>query len=75
MELFSQNYAVLVPAYGRDYKNKAEVLKDFDAQKDFILQNFNGSTFINKQQIKEGTKVQIRYKKLQSVMIVEVKGK
>ena len=27
----------LTPAYGRDYKSKAAVMADFDANKDFII--------------------------------------
>ena len=33
------NQAVLVPAYGRTYKNKQQVEADFRNGKDFILQN------------------------------------
>ena len=32
----------LVPAYGRDYKSQAEVQKDWDADKDFIVQGLAG---------------------------------
>lgn len=32
-------FATLVPAYGRDYKNKKEVLDAFNANKDFILRD------------------------------------
>jgi hypothetical protein len=32
---------ILSPAFGRDYKKKADVLADFEAQKDFIIQNID----------------------------------
>ena len=35
------NTLILKPAYGRDYKNKAMVLADWQSNKDFIICNFN----------------------------------
>ncbi len=71
MELFSQQYASLTPAYGRDYKNRREVLEAFNSDKDFQLQP--GGQYINKPQIKPGTVVNIRYNKLRQVLPVKVK--
>jgi hypothetical protein len=34
--LRGQKYIEVMPAYGRDYKNKAEVQADWDEGKDFI---------------------------------------
>jgi hypothetical protein len=67
----------LTPAYGRDYQSVDEALKDFNADKDFIL---NGSNTrwdgrpINKQQlVAEGHRqVKLRYGKLRKVAVVEV---
>lgn len=60
---------VLTPAYYRDYKSKKEVEKDLHADKDFIANSFDGSTYINKSQIvKEGYKtVTVRYGSLRKV--------
>lgn len=57
---------ILTPAYGRDYKSKAAVLADFDANKDFIFNDlgnrYDGKP-VNKSQLREvGQKsVQFRY--------------
>lgn len=73
MELMSQNYATLTPAYGRDYKNKAEVLKDFNDGKDFLLDCFGQPrTYINKAQIKPGITVNVRYAKKMKVTPIKV---
>lgn len=62
----------LTPAYGRDYTSAKAAKADFDAEKDFILQSFNGSGLINKQQIAKGTHVQIRFKQQRNVTVVKV---
>ena len=66
----------LTPAYGRDYKNKKDVLTDFDNNKDFIINDmfspYNGK-YCNKSDIKNTYKsVKIRYNKLQKVIIVRL---
>lgn len=62
----------LSPAYGRDYKFKAEVVADFDAGKDFSTP-FKG--YINKAQVVELglPRVEVRYAKQRKSCIVEVK--
>ena len=62
----------LTPAYGRDYKNKKEVLEDFNLNKDF---NTSMGQPINKDQIIDMGlhSVNIRYKKLTQVAVVPVK--
>lgn len=63
----------LTPAYGQDYKSKAEVLADFDAQKDFRNQSFNATgAYVNKQQLPAGATVQFRYGKLRKTFIHKV---
>ena len=66
----------LTPAYNRDYKNKKDVLTDFDNNKDFIINDmffrYNGKA-CNKSDIKNTYKsVKIRYNKLQKVIIVRL---
>ena len=55
----------LVPAYGRDYKSKAEVRKDWDANKDFMTPN---RQYTSKQELKKMypdlKEITIRYKKV-----------
>jgi len=63
----------IIPAYGRDYKNKQEVMADFNANKDFIIQDvtsrWDGKP-INKSDLTGS--VTIRYGNLRKVLIVEV---
>ena len=66
----------LTPAYNRDYKNKDEVLTDFNNDKDFIINDmfspYNGK-YCNKSDIKNTYKsVKIRYSKLQKIIIVRL---
>ncbi len=66
----------LTPAYNRDYKNKKDVLTDFNNNKDFIINDmfspYNGK-YCNKSDIKNTYKsVKIRYNKLQKIIIVRL---
>jgi hypothetical protein len=60
-------YVSLVPAYGRDYKSKKEVLSDWDANKDFIIQcyahPYDGKP-VNKSSAVKSEKYSIRYARL-----------
>lgn len=68
----------LTPAYGKDYKNKREVLEAFDADKDFVINDImspdNGRYCNKRDLVTQGIKtVNIRYKKLTQVAVVKVK--
>lgn len=61
---------ILSPAYGRDYKSKKAVLADWDANKDFIIENWNHPYCgkpANKEQIDDA--VQFRYKGMTQTFI------
>ena len=66
----------LVPAYGRDYKSKKEVMKDFNENKDFIINDissrWDGKPANKNDLIKDHDEVKIRYKKHQEIAIVKV---
>jgi hypothetical protein len=62
----------LTPAYGRDYKSKAEVEKAFRDGKDFQYNSFNGSGYCSINDFAPGSKVQLRYKNIRSVTVVTV---
>jgi hypothetical protein len=55
----------LTPAYGRDYKSKSEVLKDFEAGKDFKTAFGQFTNIIDLAQIFKGQNlgVQFRFQK------------
>jgi hypothetical protein len=62
----------LTPAYGRDYKSKKGVLKDWDENKDFVINDvYESATYINKRDaVKAGIReVNFRYKKLTMVFV------
>ncbi len=54
----------LIPAYGRDYKTKKEVLADWEAGKDFIIANafhpYDGKP-MNKEDAEPGFTYNIRH--------------
>lgn len=76
------SYLTLVPAYGRDYKSKAAVEADFNADKDFIVQDISSphdGRYVNRRDLVKfhnfsGATVNIRYKKLASVAVIKVKA-
>ena len=52
----------ILPAYGRDYNNKAAILADLNADKDFMISSLNLSLINRPQLIEMGTKsVVVRY--------------
>jgi hypothetical protein len=63
----------VVPAYGRDYKNRNDVLADWNANKDFIIQDFfnpyDGKP-ANKSDL-VGYTVNIRYSNLMKIAVVK----
>ena len=66
----------LVPSYGRDYKSGKEVQEAWDAGKDFQINQFmspDDGRYINKQDAKPGTTLNIRYKKNTQVKVIKVK--
>jgi phosphoglycolate phosphatase-like HAD superfamily hydrolase len=68
----------LVPAYGRDYSNKADVQAAYAAGLDFINVGYNGNgQLINRTQVEAlgASWVNIRYGRLRKVLVIDlVKG-
>ena len=66
----------LTPAYGRDYKSKAAVIKDFEADKDFIISDFgnrwDGKPVNRSQLLGDVDEVNIRFQKNRKVVVVKV---
>lgn len=64
------SYLTLIPAYGRDYKSKKEVLADWNADKDFIIADFShpyDGKPMNQRDAEPGITYNIRYKKLTQI--------
>ena len=69
------NGATLTPAYGRDYKSRAEVISAFESGKDFSLASiFHGSGYVSRTDFAAGDRVSIRYGQLRKVVGHTVKG-
>lgn len=65
----------LTPAYGRDYKSRADALAAFRGGKDFIINDVTSRWYgkpCSIRDLTEGEKVRIRYKGLRNVFVVEV---
>lgn len=65
-------YYELSPAYGRDYKNKADVTAAFNDNKDFMGDYQLGFSLVNKEQIPVGSTVMLRYARQTKVTPVKV---
>ena len=66
---------ILSPAYGRDYKSKKAALADFEANKDFIIENITDiycGKPVNAEQLKPGDRIQLRFDRLRKVAVVVV---
>lgn len=68
----------LTPAYGRDYKSKKAAIEDFQADKDFIYNEFSSpwdGKYCNKTDLQNAGvhTVNIRYKNLTQICNVKVK--
>lgn len=63
----------LVPAYGRDYKSAKEVVADWEANKDFLINDissqFDGK-YINRLQVPPNSVIKIRYKQLRQTRMI-----
>tara|TARA_R110000868_G_scaffold410044_1_gene696989 strand:- start:335 stop:556 length:222 start_codon:yes stop_codon:yes gene_type:complete len=65
-------YYELTPAYGRDYKTKAEVIAAFEAGKDFEGDYNLGFRLCSKTDIPPGSTVNLRFKKNRTAAVYKV---
>lgn len=62
MNVTSLNGATLIPAYGRDYKSRAEAIASFVNGKDWqVASIFHGSGYCGIADLQEGEWVSLRY--------------
>ncbi len=68
----------VIPAYGRDYKSKAEVQEAYDKGQDFIIQDFfsgsDGRAVSKREVDAEGITLNVRYDRL-TKQFAPVQGK
>jgi len=65
----ASEYVVVVPAYGRDYRSKREVLAAWDDGHDFQCQP--SGRYVSKRDKPAHVALQVRYNKLARVLIIE----
>lgn len=71
--MITQNYCELLPAYGRDYKNRNDVETDFRNGKDFEMATIGtGGTYCSIRDFAVGTYVNLRYAKHTKVAVIKV---
>jgi hypothetical protein len=70
-EVTSMRYVSAIPAYGRDYKSKKAVLEDWNAGKDFLVQDMFSSGYVNKDDKPADLTINIRYNKLQNIVVIK----
>ena len=64
----------IIPAYGRDYTNKKQVLDDLNAKKDFLAAYYNSRWQAwNIEQAGEGEQISVRYSNSRKQTIVTIK--
>ena len=65
----------LIPAYGRDYKAKKDVLTDLNAKKDFLAADYTTPWKAwNIEQASEGEQLFVRYAKKRRQTTIAIKG-
>lgn len=65
-------YVTVVPAYGRDYKSKAEALRDWNEGKDFMIASVgpDDGRYVSKVDAPPEWRINIRYCKLTKIVPV-----
>ena len=68
--------ATLIPAYGRDYKNKADAIASFLGGKDWqIASLFHGNGYCSVSDCQGGERISLRYARQSKVAVVSVPAK
>ncbi len=62
------SHLTLIPAYGRDYRTKAEVIAAWFGDKDFLCTGYGGGGYVNRPQVT--CDVNIRYDGSRKVVVV-----
>jgi hypothetical protein len=69
-------YLTVVPAYGRDYASRKEVLADWNAGKDFRICDVSAGRddgrYLSNRDVPAGTTLMVRYGQLRKVTAIKV---
>jgi hypothetical protein len=63
----------LTPAYGRDYKNRASIVKDLNEGLDFVMQDIRYSGYCSVRDLPDGQH-NVRNASLRKVWVINVNG-
>lgn len=63
----------LTPAYGRDYKSRAQVIESLNKGDDFMANDYNRSGYCSVRDLPDGQH-QVRDKSLRKVWVVNING-
>lgn len=63
-----------VPAYGRDYETAEQVKADWEASKDFRVQDLLAHGYVNKDDKPGNVVLKLRYNRLQDFVLVNEDG-
>jgi len=67
-------YLTVVPAYGRDYTSRAKVMADWNAGKDFRINDVSSpddGRYINKSDKPADVALTVRYYRMQKVTVIK----
>ena len=64
-------YLSAIPAYGRDYKSAKAVKVDWEAGKDFLIQDIVEHGYISKADKPDNVTLNIRYSKLTKIVVIK----
>lgn len=61
----------LTPAYGRDYKSRAEVVASLNEGHDFNYRSYNGDGYVSVRDLADGS-IQVRNANLRKVWVINI---
>lgn len=64
-------YLSAVPAYGRDYRSAKEVRADWEAGKDFRIEDMRQSGYVNKADKPADVVLNVRYDRQRKVCVIK----
>lgn len=70
--MITTDYLTLIPAYGRDYRNKADVIRHFLEGKDFQTTDLSSHAYLSIRDFHAGVKVTLRYANKTKTCVVTV---
>lgn len=64
----------LTPAFGRDYKNRASILRDLNDGRDFTMNSNHGFGYCSIRDLQDGCSFQVRDKSFRKVWTIKIQN-